>query len=348
VTNFRSADLPADTYTAVGNENLRPEQTAELEAGFDVRMFRRSNVEITVYNKNTEDALIDAIIPPSAGAAQNVRRNLGAVRNSGFEALLNGQVLDLQSVGLDFTVTYSANNNKLVKMGKDAAGKDLPPIIGTNTRAQPGYPLFGLWAQPILGWKDKDGNGILTYNADTTLNEVFIGKDTIFRGYSSPRYTATFLPGLDLFNKSIRIVSLFEYKGGNLYYNNTERIRCASRNNCNGLMNPNASFQEQAMAVAHLVSPSTTLDGFYQPGTFVRFREMNVTYTMPNAFVARYLRAQRGNVNFAARNLHVWTKYRGLDPEIDFQSGVSTNGAPQEFQSMGTPTYFVLRLNLGF
>ena len=54
------------------------------------------------------------------------------------------------------------------------------------------------------------------------------------------------------------------------------------------------------------------------------------------------------SVNFAARNLHVWTKYRGLDPEIDFQSGVSNNGAPQEFQSMGTPTYFIFRLNLGF
>lgn len=348
VTNYRSSDLPGDIYTAVGNENLRPEQTAELEAGFDVRLLRRANAEITFYNKNTKDALIDAIIPPSAGAATDVRRNLGAVRNTGFEALLNGQLLDFGSVGFDLTLTYSANNNKLVKMGKDATGKDLPPVIGTNTRAQPGYPLFGLWARPITGWKDKDGNGILTYNADTSLNEVFVGNDTIFRGYSSPRYTATMLPGLDLLNRSIRIVALFEYKGGNLYYNNTERIRCASRNNCNALMNPNASFQEQAMAVAHLVHPSTTLDGFYQPGSFVRWREMNVTYTIPPTLVTRYMRGRTANVNFAARNLHVWTKYRGLDPEIDFQSGVSTNGPPQEFQSMGTPTYYVLRLNLGF
>jgi hypothetical protein len=153
---------------------------------------------------------------------------------------------------------------------------------------------------------------------------------------------------VDLLHKSLRLVALFEYKGGNLYYNNTERIRCASRNNCNGLMNPKASFQEQAMAVAHLVSPTTTLDGFYQPGSFVRWREMNVQYTIPNTLVARYMRGRTASLNFAARNLHVWTKYRGLDPEIDFQSGVSTNGAPQEFQSMGTPTYFILRLNLGF
>jgi TonB-linked SusC/RagA family outer membrane protein len=348
LTNYRATDVPSVTYTAVGNNELRPEQTNEIEGGFDVRFLRRANAEVTFYRKNTQDALISAVIPPSAGAATSVRRNLGAVKNTGFEVLLSSSVLDIPALGMDFTVTYSANNNTLETLGKDAAGNKLPPVIGTNTRAQEGYPLFGFWATPILGWKDKDGNGILTYNADTTLNEVFVGKDTIFRGYSSPRYTATFLPGVDLLNRTLRLAALFEYKGGNLYYNNTERIRCASRNNCNGLMNPNASFQEQAMAVAHLVHPLATLDGFYQPGAFVRWREMNVTYTLPNTFAARYMRANRASVNFAARNLHLWTKYRGLDPEIDFQAGESANGAPSEFQTMGTPTYFVLRLNLGF
>ena len=347
-TNYRASDLPAVTYSAVGNQDLRPEQTAELETGFDVRLLRRANVEFTFYNKNTKDALISAIIPPSAGAAQLVRRNLGAVQNRGIEALVTTQIIDMPQLGFDVTVTYAANNNLLKSLGKDASGKPLPPIIGTNTRAQEGYPLFGLWAQPILGWKDKDGNGILTYSADTALNEVFIGKDTIFRGYSSPRYTGTLLPGIDLLNKQIRIQSLFDYKGGNLYYNNTERIRCVSRQNCNGLMNPNASFQEQAMAIANLVNPAQTLDGYYQPGAFVRWRELSATYTVPPTFVSRYMRGKTANVTFAARNLHLWTKYRGLDPEIDFQSGTSANTAPQEFQSMGTPSYFILKLNLGF
>jgi hypothetical protein len=348
LTSYRNTDAPAVIYSAVGNSFLRPERTSEIEAGFDVKFLRRANAEITFYSKNTEDALIDATIPPSAGAAQSIRRNLGSVTNTGFEALVTGQIVDLPSFGFDLSVTYSANNNELKKMGVDQAGQPLPPIINTTWRAQPGYPLFGFWAQPILGWQDKDGNGILTYNADPTLNEVFIGKDTIFRGYSTPRYTATIVPGFDLLNRKLRLQSLFDYKGGNLYYNNTERIRCASRNNCNGLMNPNASFQEQAMAVAHLVSPSTTLDGFFQPGAFVRWREMSATYSLPSQFAAKYMRADRASVNFAARNLHVWTKYRGLDPEVDRLSGGSNNAPPEEFQTMGIPTYFVLRLNLGF
>jgi hypothetical protein len=247
----------------------------------------------------------------------------------------------------------AVNENKLVSLGKDDAGNPIPPVIGTNTRAFPGFPLFGIWARPILGWEDKNGDGKLTDFPDATpgvnnpLDEIFIGKDTIFRGYSSPPYTAAFVPSIEILDRSLKIQTLFEYKGGHLYYNNTERIRCASRQNCSGLMNPNASFEDQAMAVAHTVHPSTTLDGFYQPGSFVRWREMNVTYTLPNNFAARYMRADRASLNFAARNLKLWTEYRGLDPEIDFAAGDS-GGFPSEFQTMGSPTYFVLRLNLGF
>ena len=54
------------------------------------------------------------------------------------------------------------------------------------------------------------------------------------------------------------------------------------------------------------------------------------------------------SVNFSARNLHRWTNYRGLDPEIDRQAGDSNNNPGDEFQTLGLPTYFTLRLNLGF
>ena len=111
------------------------------------------------------------------------------------------------------------------------------------------------------------------------------------------------------------------------------------------------------MAVAHLELPLSlrTLDGFFQDGTFTRWRELSATYTLPNSFAARYLRANSANVSFSARNLHVWTKYRGLDPDIDRLAGTSAtaagappNAPPDEFQTMGIPSYFVLRFNLGF
>ena len=342
-SNLRGSDATAVVYTAIGNPDLRPERTTEYEGGADIQMFdRRMNLELTYYSKITRDALIDAIVPPSAGAAQNVKRNLGSVKNAGFEALLTTQFIDRPSFGFNLTVSGSLNDNKLVSLG------DVPAVIGTISRAQAGYPLFGLWERPINGWEDKNGDGILTYNVNPALNEVFVGDSVIYRGYSLPRYTATVTPEVMLFNRHLRLASLIDYKGGNRYYNNTERIRCVSRGNCNGLNNPNASFEEQAMVVATLDNPYRTLDGFLQPGGFVRWRELSATISPPDDWAARFLRSRSASLNIAARNIGVRTNYRGLDPENDRLAGSSNNAPPEEFQTLGLPTFVTVRLNLGF
>ena len=342
-SNLRSADATAVYYTALGNPNLRPERTTEFEGGADIQMFdHRMNVELTYYSKLTKDALIDAIVPPSAGAAQFVKENLGSVKNAGFEGLVTTVLVDRPQFGFNLTVSGSLNDNKLVSLG------DVPPVIGTISRAVPGYPLFGLWERPITGWQDKNGDGILTYSADPALNEVFVGDSVIYRGYSLPRYTATVTPEVTLFNRHLRISSLIDYKGGNKYYNNTERIRCVSRGNCNGLNNPNASFEEQAMVVATLNNPYKTLDGFLQPGSFVRWRELAATFTPSDDVAQRFFRSRSASFNVAARNIGIRTNYRGLDPEIDRLAGASSNSPPEEFQTLGLPTYFTFRLNLGF
>jgi TonB-linked SusC/RagA family outer membrane protein len=340
--NVRGLDQPGVLYSAVGNTKLRPERTTEFETGFETQLFdNRASIDLTYYHKRTKDALISAIVPPSVGAAASVRQNLGAVQNKGWEMLVNGQILNSRQVGLDITLNGSINDNKLLSLG------ETPPQIGTTTRAVEGYPLFGFWAQPITGWDDKNGDGILTHSDDPTLNEVFVGADPIFRGYSSPRYTLAVTPGLELADRHFRLQALFDYRGGNLYYNNTERIRCVSRQNCNGLMNPNASFEEQAMVVATRDDPSKTLDGFFQPGSFVKLREISATFTAPERWAATYGHARSLSFTASARNVHTWTNYRGVDPETDFTASETSN-TPQDFQTVGPPSYFIFRVNVGF
>jgi TonB-linked SusC/RagA family outer membrane protein len=343
--NLRATDLPGIVFDSVGNTDLRPERTAEIETGFEARFFGgRAGLDLTYYNKTTRDALVSAIVSPSLGAAERVRRNLGSVKNAGWEALLDAKLVDRRWAGVDVTLNGSLNNNRLVSLGGTA------PQIGTTTRAVEGYPLFGLWAQPITGWDDKNGDRILTYNADPALNEVFVGDSAIFRGYSAPRYQAALTTGVELFSRRLRLQTLLDYRGGNRYYNNTERIRCVSRQNCNGLMNPAASFEEQAMVVATRDHPSKTLDGFFQPGSFVRLREATVSYRLPETLVSRVGRARSLTLTATARNLVRWTNYRGADPETDFQASEATQGAnvPQDFQTVAPPSYFVLRVNVGF
>ena len=100
------------------------------------------------------------------------------------------------------------------------------------------------------------------------------------------------------------------------------------------------------MVVAAFTAPQKTLDGFFQPGAFVKWREATVTLDIPQRLASK-ARARNASLVFSARNLKLWTNYRGSDPESDFT--VTGGGdSPQEFQTFAAPTLFQLRLNLGF
>jgi TonB-linked SusC/RagA family outer membrane protein len=349
--SIKNSDAPIETYNAIGNDSLRPERSVEWEGGFDSRLFgNRIQFDVTYYSKLTHDALIGAIIAPSLGAgATRQNENLGAVKNAGFEVTLGGQLLDRQQLGIDFHISTSLNSNKVVSLGTT------PPQIGVTNWVVAGYPIGGIWTKPITGWNDKNGDGILT------VDEVSIKSDTMFdakhnvigvgtfRGYAEPRYLTTFTPGVDLLKHHLRIQSLFDWRGGNSYYNQTERIRC-TRPNCNGLFNPKASLEEQAMVVAAIYSPEKTLDGYMQPGAFVKWRELSATLELPPGMFSR-VGARNASVVFSGRNLHLWTKYRGTDPESDFTATATPPGGtdtPSEFQTFAAPTIFQLRVNFGF
>ncbi|MEO7085550.1 MAG: SusC/RagA family TonB-linked outer membrane protein [Gemmatimonadaceae bacterium] len=354
--NVKGTDQSYEAFQAIGNNELRPERSTEWETGFDSKLFgNRIQFDMTYYSRLTHDALISAIIAPSLGAGSTSQRaNLGAIKNAGMEATLGGQLIDRKQLGLDFHFNTSINANKVVSLGST------PPQIGVSNWIVPGYPINGLWAKAITGWNDKNGDGILTVDEVTIVSDTMfdnsidpatgkakhsvIGIGT-FRGYAEPRYLTTFTSGIDLFNHKLRIQNLFDWRGGNRYYNNTERIRC-TRPNCNGLFNPAASFQEQAMVVAAIYAPEKTLDGYYQPGAFVKWREATATLELPRFMVSR-LHASTGSLVLSARNLHLWTNYRGSDPESDY-TATSGGDAPNEFQTFAAPTLFQLRLNLGF
>jgi TonB-linked SusC/RagA family outer membrane protein len=340
--SIKGTDLPSEVYSTIGNDSLKPERSTEFEGGFDSRLFgNRIQFDVTYYNKVTHDALIAAIVAPSMGiSATTQQQNLGSINNSGFEMTLGGQLIDRRQIGIDFQLSTSLQKNKVVSLGGTQRQ------VGTTNWVAEGYPIRGLFARPILWYKDRNGDGIIQYDADSAKSDIYVGNDTIFRGYALPRYLTSLTSGIDLFNRKLRLQNLFDWRGGNLWYNNTERIRCASRQNCNGLNNPNASLQEQAMVVAMLNDPSHTLDGFLQPGAFVKWRELSATLQLPEALATR-VRARNANLVFSARNLKTWTNYRGTDPESDF--GVGEGGdSPSEFQTFAQPTYFVFRLNFGF
>lgn len=336
-----AGDQPALVYSSLGNRKLKPERSTEIEIGIDGTFFRnRVTTELTYYNKSSRDALISRILPPSIGTGATARlENLGEVRNTGWEALINAQVISRKTIAWDVSLNGSMNDNELVSLG------NVPPIAGATQQQREGYPLYGWWSRRLLGYEDKDGNGIISYNANPTLSEITVSDTNEFHGYPLPKREFALTNGIELFNRALRLSAMIDYKGGHLVYNNTERIRCASRFNCEGLINPKAPLFEQARTVMVREHPSRSVAGFFEKGDFVRFRELSLAWTVPANITQRVFRGRSLSTTLAARNLGIlWTDYLGVDPE----AFGTTGDAPSSFQPFAPPTYFTFRFNLGF
>jgi TonB-linked SusC/RagA family outer membrane protein len=336
-----SGEIPGVVFSTLGNRHLKPERSTELELGLDGNFWNnRVSTEITRYMKSSKDALVSRILPPSLGTGATARReNLGEVRNAGWEALVNAQLLQRENLGWDVSLNGSTNSNELKSLG------GVPAIIGTTQQSKVGYPLNGWWSRRLLGYTDKNNNGIIEYNANATLSEIVVSDTAEFFGYPVPRYEAAVTSGLDFWHRRIRVSALVDYKGGYFTYNNTERIRCLSRNNCSGLINPKSTLFEQARTVMGREHPSRSVSGFFEEGDFIRFRELAFTLSGTERWASRVLRGRKLDATVAVRNLGIlWTKYTGVDPE----AFGTTGDAPSEFQAFAPPTYLSFRLTLGF
>lgn len=339
-TNFNDTPVPAVLFSAVGNPDLKPEKATELEGGFDLVGFgNRMTLGFSGYRKRTRDALIQRLLPGSAGVAASRFENIGAVRNVGIETSLDLQLVKNERFGLDMFFGHSINDNEILDLG------GVPPIVTATFRQTEGYPIFGYWQKPIKSFGDANGDGFID------VTEITVGDSSEFRGRSLPHHEISFGPGIDMFGEKVRITANFDRKGGYKLYNNTERIRCQSRNNCQGDRNPSASLFEQARVVALRDHPSATIDGFIEDAGFTRWRELAVTFNIPRDMLrrGRLFRGDRASVTFAGRNIALWTKYTGIDPESAyFEGGGAGNEVAQDFQTAPPPTYYTIRFNFGF
>jgi TonB-linked SusC/RagA family outer membrane protein len=354
-----SGDAAGSAISTLGNPDLKPEKSTELELGVDATLWsNRLNIELTRYDKHSRDALVSRVLPPSIGTGATTRlENIGEVRNWGYELTTNARLLDRESFSWMVTLTGSHNSNKLLELG------DTPVIVTSSTISQvEGSSLNAWWARPYR-INDRNDDGILLWNADSSLSEVIVDTGAVFFGHSQPRNEVALTNSLELMKRSLRFDFMIDYKGGHMQYNNTERIRCSARLNCQGIIDPNASLEEQARGIAIrevvvqtrpgvnpgdapiTVTGASTASGFFEHADFIRLREVSLTW-FPPARIANKARVRDLSITAAVRNGGIlWTRYGGVDPESLFGA---TGDAGSDFQAAAPPSFFTLRFNLGF
>ena len=351
VTSTNGADTPGLVANALGNPSLKPERSTERELGFEMKLFgSRVNLDATYYNNLTKDALIAQPIAASAGASQlTVTRNLGSVRNSGIEATVTATLLDTRNFGWDMTVGGSHNTNIIESLGVDAQGVPNPTIGTGSTRSATGFPISGVYARTFT-YADANGNGIIepsevtvqtTCAADAGPNCT--GGGFVFLGYAVPRDLVSIQNGFDLFQRKLHINVLLDYKGGFSLFNNSVSFYCQQSNVCHDEAVKSTPLADQARSVAQRYPGTTTQFGFWENGQFWRLREIGATLTVPKS-ISDMMRSRDASLTFTARNLHVWTAYKGTDPESNY----STGNVQTDFSTTSPPTYATIRLNLHY
>jgi hypothetical protein len=122
---------------------------------------------------------------------------------------------------------------------------------------------------------------------------------------------------------------------------------CAQQPSCYARQNPDAPLWDQARNVAaNVVDPATlrTTRGYWENLNFWRIREVSANYILPEKLALRVLRTRSANMIFGARNLKVWSRYTGEDPEANY----STGNTQSDLLTAGPPMILTMRLNVKY
>ena len=344
----RAADVPAFTVGGSGNPNLKPEKSTEMEGGFDLGLFSdRVNLEYTHYNKVTKDALVNVVLAPSLGSGTNRFQNLGRVRNSGDEALLRAAVFDGRSVKVDLTVNGSWTSNRLEDLGVDENGVPIPQFTGgfnTTQIFKAGLSL-GAYYDRALSFNDANNDGLIACpaGAGSPGCEYSLADEPTYQGTPFPSVEISFSPGVSV-GPYVRMTATVDHRGGQKLYNLTGYFRNSVFLNGAQVQTPNAGNLAQ-QAAAYAGANEGVFTGFFEDASFTKLREVALTLTMPQSVAAR-LGAASASLTFAGRNLHTWTKYSGIDPELN--AGAQSNFTAADFLTVPQVRYFTARLALSF
>src|SRR5205823_483424 len=134
---------PGLRASQVGNPDLKPEVSSEIEGGFEAQLFsNRVTLDVTAYHERSHDALISVPLAPSSAASDlNITRNIGSIQNRGLEVTLGGSVYNSRPFTYDVTFSGSLNRNKIITLGVDPSGVPTK-TIGTGTiRDSVGFPV---------------------------------------------------------------------------------------------------------------------------------------------------------------------------------------------------------------
>jgi TonB-dependent SusC/RagA subfamily outer membrane receptor len=349
-------DVATVTPLFLGNADLGPERSKEVELGFDLgALGDRIGAEVTWYRKRTVDAILDRRIAPSLGLPGTQPFNAGSVKNWGTELLLRGTPLQWSPVRVDLSLSIATNDSRIESLGE---GMGDFVSFGTFLQHRVGYPIGSYFDQRMISTVilpngqhdrantlcDNGAGGTMPCAGADLIYNTADDAPAVFLGRTLPKREGAFSTTITLWDR-LRVYGLLDFKSGFHKLDGNIRARCTAFSRCLENWYPT---QGDPLTVAGIQSGGQLVSYYINKSDFTRLRELSLSYTLPGIH-AGPARFERAVITLAGRNLRLWTDYTGLDPEAFFMGGArggnfgqwEQNAAPQLAQ-------WVLGVNLGW
>ncbi len=334
---------------------LKPEITTSKEIGINAQFFgNRLGLDITYYHSNSRNQILSVQLPYSSGYATQ-KINAGNIRNSGLEIGINSTPVRARDFSWDLGVNWSMNKNKVLKLVEGINLYQIGGIWGVNSYAQEGGSYGDILGSAYL----RDGEGrIIVSDQGLPL------KDPVRRtlGNIMPEWIGNLRSSLRY--KNLSLAMLFDFrKGSNIYslghrfgvFSGVMEETAAGNIRETGIVFQGVTADGKANTVAvdpQLFYSTANITGINEfstfDGSYVKFRELSLNYSIPAAFLKRVGFVQSASIGIAGRNLAILKSNmpKGFDPEVT--SGGTDSGLGFEYGYIPTNRSFNFKLQVSF
>lgn len=279
-----------------GNTNLAPEKTTEYETGFESGFFHdRLGLEGSYYQSTTNDALVNVALAPSQGFRNAQQKNIGSIRNRGWELSLNYLTLSRKNFDWRNEIRMDGNKNKVTSLG-GASG--ITDAAGNPVRI--GYAVGSVWTQYPTG-----------YN---TTTKKWTRSDTIaYFGPPLPTFNLSY--GSTLTYGRFQFYGLLSMERGAWFLNSDRPYRFRQRTGDEylALLGPNGvstAASDSALAYWNLFDDPEKRDN-------VRLRVLSLAFTVPERFAGRFGLGAT-TLTASAQNVMWWDHCHCVDPNMNY------------------------------
>lgn len=304
------------TYGVKHNQNpgIKWEVKKEYNLGMDFTILNNKlSGRFDIYKRKIDDLIYDISVSQPPAIHDKTTMNVGSMENNGFEFELNYNAVQKENFSYRTSVVASHNTSKLNSLWgsqtfSDRKGFPAPGSPGSAVRLYPGEEIGRFFLWQFAGFTDdgywmlydKDGNGFDVRDKNKTVGDKkFVGQaiptiqlswnnEFTYKNWDANIYMRSWI-GHDVFNMINMYYSLPNVKGQNVLDEAYEKHK-------------------------DIKGEKELSDYWLEKGTFLKVDAINIGYTFNREMIKPFKSLR---VYATGRDLFVFTKYSGLDPEVN-------------------------------